>query len=87
MQQQQQQTMYSDAYGNAYIPNPPTAPQFAQYGYDYQNTAAYPPPPPTFSGIDCPAPPGMSEGWVPPPNIQPEESEEDKSKREGKKKK
>lgn len=76
--------MYNDpSFG--YIPNPPTAPQFgmaAQYGYDYQG-AAYAPPPPTFSGIDCPAPPGMSEGWVAPPGVQPEESEEEKLKREG----
>lgn len=88
MQQQQQAqnaTMYSDAYGNSYIPNAPAAPQFGmgQFGYDFQNTTAYPPPAPTFGGIACPAPPGMTEGWVPPQNIQPEESEEDKMKREG----
>lgn len=91
MQQQQQQqqnaTMYSDVYGNAYIPNPPAAPQYGlgQFGYDFQNTTAYPPPAPTFSGIACPAPPGMSEGWVPPQSIQPEENTEEKLKREGEK--
>lgn len=78
-----QQQLYGGDGGYAnYIPNPPGAPQFG-YGYDYQGTA-YPPPPPAFTGIDCPAPPGLTEGWVPPPGIQPEENEEEKSKREGK---
>lgn len=97
MQQLQQAPaapIYSDGYGN-YIPTAPAPPQFgtmAQMGsqfnsYDFQATTAYPPPAPNFNvgGIACPAPPGMSDGWAPPPTIQPEESEEDRLKREGEK--
>lgn len=88
-QQQDPNAMYSDAYGN-YIPGAPAPPQFglAQMGsqfnsYDFQAASSYPPPAPTFGGIACPAPPGMSEGWIPPPAIQHEESEEEKMKRDG----
>lgn len=92
MQQQQQQqvqqqaAMYNDGYGN-YIPSAPNAPQFdqmgSQYNYDFQGSTAFVPPAPSFGGIDCPAPPGLSDSWIA-PQIQPEESEEDKLKREGK---
>lgn len=52
--------------------------------YDFQGASAFPPPAPSFDvGISCPAPPGMSEGWIPPMSIQPEENLEDRLKREG----
>lgn len=78
--------MYGDGYGN-YVSNPPAAPNFgvmaqmdAQFNsYDFQG-AAFPPPAPAFN---CPAPPGMSDGWIPPPPVMQEESGEDKLKREG----
>lgn len=84
----QQPAMYTDAYGN-YLPNAPAAPNFGTMqmdpnfnGYDFQGATAFAPPAPSF-GISCPAPPGMTEGWIPPPPIVHEESEEDKMKREG----
>lgn len=86
--------MYNDGYGN-YIPNAPAAPNFgvmtqmdSQFNsYDFQG--AFPPPAPAFNvGISCPAPPGMVDGWIPPPPmcdvLVQEESGEDKLKREGK---
>lgn len=86
---QQQAAMYNDGYGN-YIPNAPAPPQFgaidqmsSQYGYDFQGSTGFVAPTPNFGGIDCPAPPGLAEGWIPPPQIQPEESEEERLKREG----
>lgn len=87
----QANAMYTDGYGN-YVPSAPAPPQFggmAQMGYDangydFQGGSAFAPPAPNFSGgISCPAPPGMSDGWIPPPSIQPEESEADRLKREG----
>lgn len=76
-------------YGN-YIPNAPAPPNYTmeQMGsqfnsYDFQGATAFPPAP-SFGGIDCPAPPGMPDGWIPPPSIQQGESEEDRMKREGK---
>lgn len=94
MQQQQQPAqMYNDGYG--YLPNAPAPPNFGTMGtmgsqfnsYDFQGASTFAPPAPNFNlggGIACPAPPGMSENWVQPP-VQMEESEEDKSKRDGKK--
>ncbi|CRK90048.1 CLUMA_CG003771, isoform A [Clunio marinus] len=85
-----QQEMYNENYG--YIPPTPAPPQFNTMGqmssqfnnYDFQGNPAYPPPSSNFNvgGISCPVPPGMTEGWIPPASLQPEESEEDKQKRE-----
>lgn len=89
MQAQAAAPMYNnDGYGN-YIPNAPAPPQFASMpqfnSYDFQGASAFPPSAQAFNvGISCPAPPGMAEGWIPPPSIQPEENEEDRLKREGK---
>jgi hypothetical protein len=80
--------MYStDGYGN-YIPNVAAQQQFnamGQYDYNFQ-ASSYPTPAPNFTvqGIAIPAPPGMSDGWVPPSQIQPED-EEERLKREGEK--
>lgn len=85
-----QQPVYNDGYGNQ-MPYPPTAPNFGTMAqidqqfnsYDFQG--GFPPPAPAFNvGISCPAPPGMVDGWIPPPPILHEESEEEKMKREGK---
>lgn len=79
------------------MPNIPAPPQFNSMmapqfnNYDFQ-ASSYPPAPSFNSmGIACPVPPGMSEAWIPPPTmssgpIQPEETEEEKLKREGIKK-
>lgn len=85
--QAQAAPMYNDGYGN-YIPNAPAPPQFGSMpqfnSYDFQGASGFAPPAPTFNvpGISCPVPPGMAESWIPPP--QPEETEEERLKREGK---
>lgn len=91
MQQQAPVAPMYGGYGN-YIPNAPAPPNYtmemdqmgAQFNsYDFQGATAFPPAP-SF-GIDCPAPPGMPDGWIAPPSIQQGESEEDRMKREGEK--
>lgn len=93
-QQDQAVPMYTDGYGNYGITNSTAQHQcfdgtMAQMGsqfnsYDFQGAPNFAPPAPAFNvGISCPAPPGMSDSWVPPQTIQPEEKEEDKLKREG----
>lgn len=90
MQAQNAAPMYNDGYGNYIPPNAAATSQFASMpqfnSYDFQGATSFPPPASGYNvqGISCPAPPGMTEGWIPPPSIQPEESEEDRLKREGK---
>lgn len=89
-QQQQQMNYPADPYNNYMAVVPPQAPSFAPMNqfnsYEFQGN--YAPPAPNFSNIACPAPPGMSDSWIPQqamaPTMPPEESEEDRRKREGK---
>lgn len=76
--------MYNDGSYHGYAPPAPQFSSIQQFNsYDFQGAAGFAPSAPTFSA--CPAPPGMVDGWIAPPTIQPEESEEEKLKREGKK--
>lgn len=77
--------MYTDGYGN-YVPNVPVPQQFGTIpqfnSYDFQEASTFQSAMPVFNvhGISCPAPPGMTEGWI----AQSEEKEEETLKRKGK---